>query len=168
MLLIYVFICMEKETDFITVELYQDNPVEIVLQEAEDEVIDELLADGIEHTVINEFKSRGLDDVVVESVEKNPFSLGHVQQIFPKFFPESKSWKDVFKESAKVSIEAHKEYFFIQVFAGGTVLYVTSIDPILRSLGPVLMRVGYRNSKVLQKVLSNEDLDRVIKSNSKR
>ena len=155
---------MERERDFTTEEIYTVNPVEIVLLEAQNEIMHDLETEDIDERVVEEFRSRGLDDVVVQSVEKNPFSLGHVQQIFPKFFPESRSWKDVFKESARVSIEAHKEYFLIQVFAGGTILYVTSVDPILKSLGPVLMKVGHRNSKVLQKILSKEDLERVIKS----
>lgn len=159
---------MGKEIELTIEERELDTPVEMVLQEAQWAVADELSQAGLDSDVVEEYQSRGLDDVVEKSVENNPFSLEHVQQIFPKFFPESKSWKDVFKESAKTSIEAHKEYFFIQVFAGGTVLYFTSIDPILRTLGPILMNVGHRNSKVLQKIVSKEDLDRVLKSNSKK
>ncbi|MDX9738936.1 MAG: hypothetical protein RBT33_01030 [Candidatus Dojkabacteria bacterium] len=154
---------MEKELDFITEEVYTVAPVEDMLQGAQDAVIQGLRTEGASESVIEEFTRRGLDDVVEESVEKNLFSLEHVQQIFPKFFPDCKGWKDVFKESAKVSIEAHKEYFFIQVFAGGTILYFASTDPILKNLGPVLMRVGFQNSKLLQKMLTEEDLKRVIK-----
>jgi hypothetical protein len=160
---------VEKEISFIdTREEVSKQPVEMVLQEAQWAVADQLSQTNLDDTVVEEYNSRGLDDVVEKSVEKNPFSLEHVQQVFPKFFPESKSWKEVFKESAKASVEAHKEYFFIQVFAGGTVLYFTSIDPILRTLGPILMSVGHSNSKVLQKILSKDDLDRVLKSNSKK
>lgn len=159
---------MEKEIGFTIEERELDTPVEMVLQEAQWAVADELSQSGLDSAVVEEYHNRGLDDVVEKSVDQNPFSLEHVQQIFPKFFPESKTWKEVFKESAKASVEAHKEYFFIQVFAGGTVLYFTSIDPILRTLGPILMNVGHSNSKVLQKIVSKEDLDRVLKSNSKK
>jgi hypothetical protein len=155
---------MEREIYFTnTAEESVKEPVEMVLIEAQGEVVNGLKEEGVEEKYVNEFERFGLDTVVEESVEKNESSFNTVKGVFPKQFEECNSWKDVFKECGRISVEVHKEYLYVQVFAGGVILSVAQVNPFLKILGGVLINVGYDNSEFLQKILRKSDIDRVIK-----
>lgn len=144
------------------------SPTEEIVVEVQDAILEELEYESVSQDVSEELQMVGIDSVVEETVGNDPSALDFLKEKFPSLLGNCNSWKDVFKEASRISREVHKEYFFIQVFASGVILSYMATNPFLKSLGPVLASVGYRNSSVIQRGVSEEDVRKVLGGSSKK
>jgi hypothetical protein len=108
------------------------------------------------------------EQVEEEKLHKENPVLNKLKQY--DLFKDCENFWDVTKILSEKSRKFPKEYIAAQAFIGGTILLVAGgVNPIARLVfGAPLLRWGYRNSSLLQRFFTQEDIDRIAGHNPNR
>ena len=114
---------------------------------------------------ISDERKRDVDSQIEDIPEELEAYLSQDTELRKKrnpFLEKSLSVFNAIKEKNKGSNKYRKEYLAIEAFTLGTVLsFAGSVHPVARFIGaPLLIKVGYTNSDILQKVFSRDDIER--------
>ena len=118
------------------------------------------------------FEGKEMKDTL-EEAKKDTVLLEYLKEKFPNTFGESKDLWDVAKvaviKSGEMGRNFTREYYSIQLAVGGVLVVVTGTGgPIGRFVGMACIRIGDEHSKLLSKILKEEDLKKILPLYEKR
>jgi hypothetical protein len=104
---------------------------------------------------------------ILERARTDKTLLNYLKEKYPETFGECKGLADVVlkvgEKNQYYSKEFYREYYSLQMVVGGAFIVVTNTGgPIGKFVGTHLIKFGYEHSKLLNRYIKREDLDKLV------